>query len=149
MSPKKPEVPCMVCNSAGAQPGDYCERHHEELHRLDHQYEILFRLQRSSRGKDHEIYNIFLQGDCDPCGRIMVAETDPESLMLTVLISGDLDLNARIKDYDALKTQRTYRDKLRERIEHDIIHSWYGNASACVDVFSILDRRPEHWDITI
>jgi hypothetical protein len=144
---KKNATPCVICNATGAQPGDYCEKHQEELHRLDHQYETLFRLQRSSRGKDHEVYNVYLRGDCDPCGRIMVAETDPESLMLTVLISGNLDLNSSISDYEALKAPCTYADKLRERIENDIIRSWHGNPSACVDVFSILDRQPEHWDV--
>jgi len=148
MSPKKADVPCVVCNPAGAQSGDYCERHYDELHRLDHRFEILFRLQRTFRGKDYEIYDLFLQGECDSSGRIIVAETDPENLVLTVMISEDLDLNARIKEYDALRIEKTVRDKLRERIERDIIHSWYGNASACIEVFSIVDRPPEHWDIT-
>ena len=149
MFSKKADVPCMVCNPADAKPGEYCEQHHEELHRLDHKFEVLFRMQRSFRGKDYEIYEVFLQGECDPCGRIIVAETDPENLVLTVMISEDLDLNASIKEYDALKTPKTFRDKLRERIERDIIHSWYGSASACIEVFSILDRQPEHWDVTV
>jgi hypothetical protein len=148
MSPKKAEVPCVVCNSAGAQPGDYCERHLEEVHRLDHSFEHLFRLQRTFRGRDYEIYDVFLQGECGASGRIIVAETDPENLVLTVMVSEELDLNARIKEYDALKIEKTFRDKLRERIERDIIRSWYGNASACIEVFSILDRQPEHWDIS-
>jgi hypothetical protein len=148
MSRKNADVPCVVCNPAGAQPGDYCERHYEELHRLDHKFEVLFRLQRTFRGKDYEIYDVFLQGECDPSGRIIVAETDPENLVLTVMISEDLDLNAHVKEYDALKIEKTLRDKLRERIERDVIRSWYGNASACIEVFSILDRQPEHWDIS-
>ena len=147
MSAKKVDVPCVVCNPAGAQPGDYCEKHYDELHLLDHRFEILFRLQRMFRGRDYEIYDVFLQGECDPCGRVIVAEIDPENLSLTVMVSEDLDLNVRIKEYDVLKTEKTFRDKLKERIERDIIHSWYGNVSACIEVFSILDRRPEHWDI--
>ena len=140
-------LPCIVCNPEEAVTGDYCEAHRTELHRLDHQYETLFRLQRTSRGKDHETYDLFLQGDCDPCGRVMVTETDPENLALTVLIANDLTLDARIVDYDTLKIEKTYGDQLRDRIQHEIIHSWYGNARACVDIFFTTFSNPQHWDV--
>ena len=147
MQGKKSEVPCIVCNAAEAEPGDYCDAHGEQVHRLDHQYETFFRLQRSSRGKDHETFDLFLQGNCDPCGRVMVSETDPENLMVTVLISAAVDLNARITEFASLQIERTYGDQLRERIEREIIHSWYGNARACIEIFRVAESRPQHWDV--
>lgn len=147
MAARKAEVPCVVCNPENAEPGEYCERHREELHRLDHQYETLFRLQRVSRGRGHESYHLFLQGDCDPSGRVLVNETDPDNLAITVLITGDLSLDARISGYDALKIERTYGDHLLDRIRQDIIHSWYGNARACVEVFRITAEPALHWDV--
>jgi hypothetical protein len=147
MPVRKERPPCLVCNPDDARPGDYCSKHSEELHRLDHQYEGLFRLQRTSRGKDHETYGLYLQGDCEPCARILVTETDPENLSLTVLLSPDLDLDARIADYGRLGIARTYADQIRERIEKEIIHSWYGNARACVDIFRTPLHNPLHWDV--
>ena len=147
MAAKKADAPCVVCNPDNADPGEYCEQHHEELHRLDHQYETLYRLQRVSRGRGHESYYLFLQGDCDPSGRILVNETDPDNLAITVLITSDLNLDSRISDYDALKIERTYGDHLRDRIRQDIIHSWYGNARACVEVFRLAAEPPLHWDV--
>ncbi|HYK89911.1 MAG TPA: hypothetical protein VE398_14135 [Acidobacteriota bacterium] len=147
MAADRDEVRCMVCNPGEAEQGEYCERHKEELHRLDHQYEVLFRLQRVSRGKGHESYHVFLQGDCEPSGRVLVNETDPDNLAITVLVSRDLNLDARITGYEALKIERTYGDQLRDRIRQDVIHSWYGNARACVEVFRISSDAPLHWDI--
>ena len=147
MPAKKTELRCVVCSPAEARPGDYCDLHRDELHRLDHEYETLFRLERISRGKDHETYLLYLQGECDPCGRVIVSETDPENLAVLVLVPGDLDLDARITEYDALKIERTYGDKLRERLEHEIVHSWYGSARACVDIFRTTTDAPTHWDI--
>ena len=147
MKSKKTEVPCTVCNPAEAKPGQYCDLHREKLHRLDHQYETLFRIQRISRGKDHEAYNLFLQGDCDPCGRVLVTETDPENLCITILISSDLDLDANIDEYSSLKLERNFGDQLRDRIRQEIIHSWYGNARACVDIFRTSLDQLRHWDV--
>lgn len=147
MKSKKAEVPCIVCNPAEAQPGQYCDLHREKLHRLDHQYETLFRLQRIARGKDHEAYNLFLQGDCDPCGRVLVTETDPENLGITILISSDLDLDAGIAEYSSLKMERNFGDQLRERIRQEIVHSWYGNARACVEIYRTSLDQPRHWDV--
>jgi hypothetical protein len=147
MPVKKLDLPCIVCNPEEAQSGEYCERHGEQLHELDHRFETLFRFQRTSRGKDHETYMLFLQGDCDPCGRMLVTETDPENLFVTILISGNIDLDARIEEYDAFKIERTYGDQLRERVRQEIIHSWYGNARACVEIFKTAADLPQHWDI--
>ncbi len=147
MAAKKADVPCVVCNPGTAEPGEYCDRHREELHRLDHQYVTLFRLQRVARGRGHESYLLYLQGDCDPSGRVFVSETDPDNLSITVLLSGDLNLGARITDYEALKLDRTYGDQLLDRIRQDIVHSWYGNARACVEVFRIGTEQPLHWDV--
>jgi hypothetical protein len=147
MSGKKADVPCVVCNPSEAEPGDYCEAHREELHRLDHQYEGLFRLQRISRGKGHEIYELFVQGECDPSGRMMVAETDPENLAINILLSSDIDLEARISDYGVLGIEKTYADQLRSKIQQEIVHSWYGNARACVDIFRLSAGAPQHWDL--
>jgi hypothetical protein len=147
MAAHKERSPCVVCNPDDASPGEYCNTHRDELHRLDHQYDGLFRLQRMSRGKDHETYNLYLQGDCEPCGRIVASETDPENLSLTVLLSPDLDLDTRIADYARLGIVRTYADQIRQRIEKEIIHSWYGNARACVDIFRTTLHNPQHWDV--
>jgi hypothetical protein len=147
MSANKPAIPCVVCNPADAEPGELCDKHREELHRLDHQYETLFRLQRTSRGKDHETYELFLQGECDPCGRIVVTETDPENLFVTVLLSSEINLDELLGGYSQLGIEKKYGDLLRERIQREIIHSWYGNARACVDVFRITAEQPRHWDI--
>lgn len=141
-------LPCVVCNDRGAEPGDYCEVHREELHRLDHQYQNLFRIQRLSRGKDHESYNLYLHDTCQPSGRILVSETDPENLAITVLIANDLNLDTVISEYDSLKLRRTHGDLLKERIQQEIIHSWYGNARACIDIFPTTIDRPQHWDIS-
>ncbi len=145
MKPKK--APCAICDPGTAREGEYCERHHEELHRLNHQYETLFRLQRVSRGKGHESYQIYVQGDCDPTGRVLITETDPENLSITVLINMDLDLDARLSGYDALNIEKTYGDQLRERIQIDIVQSWYGNARACIEVYRVAVEMPLHWDI--
>ncbi|NWG14568.1 MAG: hypothetical protein HXY20_13660, partial [Acidobacteria bacterium] len=147
MTARKGKDPCIVCNPEEAGSNEYCDKHREELHRLDHQYEALFRLVRTSRGRDHEAYNVFVQGACDPCGRILVTETDPENLFLTVLLSADLDLDVRIADYSAFGISRTYGDQLRERIRKEIIHSWYGNARACIDIFRTSFDNAQHWDI--
>lgn len=147
MTAKKSDVRCVVCNPQDAEPGEYCGNHQEELHRLDHQYETLFRLQRISRGGSHETYHLFLQGDCDPSGRVLVNETDPDNLAIVVLLSGDVNLDLRVPGYEALKMERTYGDHLRERIRQDIIHSWYGNARSCVEVFRVASDPPLHWDV--
>jgi hypothetical protein len=135
-------VPCLVCNPKDAEPGEYCETHGEELHRLEHKYEALFRFKRNVRGKDHEAYDIFSQGQCDPSGRILISETDPENLSITVLIFDDLDLNTPMTDYGTLGINRNYGD----RIQHEIVHSWYGNARACVEIFRT-SGMPQHFDL--
>jgi hypothetical protein len=99
---KGAKSPCVVCNPSLAEPGEYCEKHREELHQLDHRYETIFRLQRVSRGRGHEAFELFLQGECDPCGRIVVTETDPENLAITILLTAELDLESRIQDYATL-----------------------------------------------
>ncbi len=147
MASKKASVPCAICNPVEAEPGDYCDAHREELHRLDHQYESLFRLQRTSRGKGHETYEVFVQGECDPRGRVLVAETDPENLSITIMLSDDLDLESRLEGYSALGIERTFGDQLRARIQQEIVFSWYGNARACVDIFRITKQPPQHWDL--
>ena len=148
MKMKKHSTVCVICNPEEAEPGQYCETHREQLHRLDHEYETLFRLQRSSRGKDHESFNIFfMPGDCEPVGRINVTETDPDNLLITVVITSDIDLETRISGYDRLGIERNYGDHLRERIQLEIVHSWYGSARACVDVFRSTSAEPQHWDI--
>jgi hypothetical protein len=136
-----------VCNPDEARPGEYCHTHSEQLQRLDRHYETLFRVQRTSRGKDHETYNLFLRGDGDPCGRVLVTETDPENLFITVLISASINLAASIAGYDALKIERTFGDQLRDRIRQEIIYSWYGSARACIEVFQTTDDPPLHWDV--
>lgn len=147
MASKKAAAPCAICNPIEAEPGEYCDTHREELHRLDHQYESLIRLQRTCRGKGHETYELFVQGECDPRGRVLVAETDPENLAITVLISDDLDLEARLSGYSALGIEKTYADYLRTKIQQEIVFSWFGNARACVDVFRLSKQQPQHWDL--
>ena len=148
MKKKKGGGVCVVCNPEEAESGDYCDAHREELHRLDHQYETMFRFQRSSRGKEHESFNIyFMPGDCEPVGRIIVTETDPDNLVITILIKSDLQLETPISGYDKLGIERTYGDQLRERVRLEVVHSWYGNARACIDVFGTNSLEPRHWDI--
>lgn len=145
--PKKVQEPCLVCNPDGARPGEYCPEHAEQLHLLDHQFEALFRLQRSSRGKDHETYTLYSEGSCEPTGRIVVTETDPENLMITILLTREVDLEARVADFYPFGIEKSHGDLLRERIQHDVIHSWYGNARACVDIFHASSQQAVHWDI--
>lgn len=147
MPKKKAGLPCLVCNPLDAGAGEYCETHREELHRLDHRYETLFRIQRNSRGKDHETYGLFLQGECDPCGRILVTETDPENLAITVLLSSDLQLDSLITEYTPFGIRKTYGDQLRTLMQEQIIYSWFGNARACVDIFPTNIDQPQHWDV--
>jgi hypothetical protein len=148
MKTRKSGSLCFVCNPDTAEPGQYCETHSEELHRLDHQYETLFRLQRTSRGKDHEGFHLyFMPGDCEPAGRIIVTETDPDNLLVNVMLTSDLDLDSRIADYEKLGIERTYGDQLRERIKMEIVHSWYGTARACVDIFRTTNPQAQHLDI--
>jgi len=147
MKASQEKEPCIVCNPGKAHPEDYCEVHREQLHRLGHEYEMFFRLVRISRGKDHEAYALMLQGECDPSGRVLVNETDPDNLFLTVLITDSLDLETPLPDFRALKVERSYGDLLRETIEDEIVRSWYGNARACIDLFRIHDVRPLHWDV--
>jgi hypothetical protein len=147
MTVKKAEVPCAICNPADAESGEYCEAHREELHRLDHQYESLFRLQRTCRGKGHETYEIFVQGECDPRGRLLVNETDPENLAITILLTDDLNLDGRLPGYSALGIDKTNGDYLRAKIQQEIVYSWFGNARACVDVFRLSKEQPQHWDL--
>ncbi len=144
---KDPKGPCIVCNPSVADQGEYCDTHREELHRLDHRYETMFRLQRISRGRGHEAYELFLQGECDPCGRVVVTETDPENLAITVLLSGDLDLDSRIQEYASLGVDRTNADQIRMKLQQEVVFSWYGNARACVDIFRISRLDSIHWDI--
>jgi hypothetical protein len=147
MSAKKVDVPCVVCNPAEAEPDEYCEAHREQLHRLDHQYETLFRFQRTCRGRGHEIYEIFLQGECDPRGRVLVAETDPDNLSITILLADDLDLDTRLTGYSSLGIEKSYGDYLREKLQQEVVYSWYGNARACVDIFRLSNHHPQHWDL--
>lgn len=147
MKAKKGNMPCAVCNPQHARADEYCEAHQEELHRLSHEYEMFYRLVRACRGKDHEVFAVMLQGECDPAGRILVNETDPDNLVITVLMSDSLDLDALLPDYQALKIEKSCGDLLREKIETEIVRSWYGNARACIDLFRIRDGQPKHWDI--
>jgi hypothetical protein len=147
MTAKNPKSPCMICNPAGAHEGDYCERHQEELHRLEHQYEGLFRLQRGARGKDHEAYDIYMQSQCHPCGRILLQETDPDNLAITVLLVEDIKLDTGLPEYDALGIRRTWGDLLRTKISEELVQSWYGNARACVDLFQTNFGNQLHWDV--
>jgi len=136
-----------VCNPDKAQKGEYCPTHFDQLQHLDLQCESLFRFQRVSRGKGHETYNIFLQGDVDPCGKVLATESDLENLLITILISEDINLEATITEYDFFKIVRTFGDQLQLRIRQEIVHSWYGNARACIEVFRIIPGHPQHWDI--
>ena len=147
MKAKKGNVPCNVCNPENARPEEYCELHREQLHRLSHEYETLYRLVRTYRGKDHEVYALMLRGECDPSGRILVNETDLDNLVITVLVTESLNLDSLLPDYRTLKVEKSYGDLLREKIEIDIIRSWYGNARACIDLFRVRDPQPQHYDI--
>ena len=144
---KKSTPPCVVCNPENAQPGEYCQTHLDQLQHLDLQCESLFRFHRVSRGKGHESYNVFLQAEIDPCGKVLVTETDMENLLITVLISEGINLGATIPEYDFFKIVRTFGDQLQLRIRQEIVHSWYGNARACIEVFRIIREQPQHWDI--
>lgn len=144
---KKSNPPCVVCNPENAQLGEYCPTHFDQLQHLDLQCEALFRFQRVSRGKGHETYNIFVQGDIDPCGKVLATETDIENLFITVLVSDDINLESTITEYDFFKMVRTFGDQLQLRIRQEIVHSWYGNARACIEVFRIFPEQPQHWDI--
>jgi hypothetical protein len=144
---KKTVIPCMVCNPDNAEPGDYCPMHLDQLEHLDLQCENLFRFQRVSRGKGHECYNVFLQGDADPCGKVLATETDLENLFITVLISENINLETTIAEYNFFKIIRTFGDQLQIRIRQEIVHSWYGNARACIEVYRIIPEQPQHWDI--
>jgi hypothetical protein len=146
---KKVGRACSICSPGEAEPGQYCEAHRETLHQLEHQYEPYFRLQRYSRGKDHEVLSLFfMPGDCEPAGRVLVTETDPDSLLITAIIAGDVDLEKRVPEYEKLGIEKTYGDLLRDRIQIEIVHSWYGAARACVDVFTTDNAaHPGHWDI--
>jgi hypothetical protein len=143
----KSNPPCIVCNPDNAHQGEYCPTHLDQLQHLDLQCESLFRFQRISRGKGHETYSIFLQGDIDPCGKILVSETDLENLFITVLLSDDINLEATIAEYDFFKIVRTFGEQLQIRIRQEIVYSWYGNARACLEVYRILPEQPQHWDI--
>jgi hypothetical protein len=147
MASKKADAPCAVCNPGKAEPGEYCSAHREEVHQLDHKYETYFRLQRVSRGQSHESYEVFLRGECDPCGRILVFETDPDNLLINILLQGELDIDSRIADYALMSIDKTIGDLLRNRVHLEIVHSWYGNARACVDIFRIGKAQPVHWDL--
>ncbi|MBN2243787.1 MAG: hypothetical protein JW793_13965 [Acidobacteria bacterium] len=144
---KRPDPPCMVCNPDFAKPGDYCPLHLNQLEHLDLQCESLFRFQRISRGSGHESYNIFLQNDADPCGRVLVAETDLENLFITILISENVNLDTTIPEYEFFKIVRTFGEQLQIRIRQEIVYSWYGNARACIEVYRIIPEQPQHWDI--
>lgn len=146
-SVKKNDPPCIVCNPEKARPDEYCPMHLDQLQHLDLQCETLFRFQRLSRGKGHESYHLFLQGDVDPCGKVLATETDLENLFITVLISEDINLEATISEYDFFKIVRTFGDQLQIRIRQEIVHSWYGNARACIEVYRINPEQPQHWDI--
>ena len=147
MAARKADSPCVVCNPGKAEPGQYCEAHREEVHQLDHKYETHLRLQRISRGQSHESYELFLRGECEPCGRILVSETDPDNLAITILIAAGLDLDSAIPDYALMSISKNYGDLLRGRIHEEIVHSWYGNARACVDIFRIATFQATHWDL--
>jgi hypothetical protein len=152
MKPKKQGLSrtnpsCVVCNPENAQSGEYCPLHLDQLKHLDLQCENLFRFQRISRGKGHESFNLFLQGDIDPCGKVLAMETDLENLFVTVLISEDINLEATIAEYDFFKIVRTFGEQLQIRIRQEIVHSWYGNARACIEVYRIVPDQPQHWDI--
>jgi hypothetical protein len=58
-----------------------------------------------------------------------------------------LDLDSPLQEYRALKIEKSYGDLLREKIENEIVRSWYGNARACIDLFRLRDTQPRHWDV--
>jgi hypothetical protein len=147
MTAKSSKSSCMICNPTGAQEGDYCERHQEELHRLEHLYEGMFRLQRGARGKDHEAYDIYMQSQCNPCGRVLLQETDPDNLAITVLLAEDVNLDTGLPEYEALGIHRTWGDLLHIKISQELVQSWYGNARACVDLFHTNFGNQLHWDM--
>ena len=123
MRQKKPgfrsDPPCIVCNPDHAREGEYCQTHLDQLQHLDLQCESLFRFQRISRGKGHESYNVFLQGDIEPCGKVLATETDLENLFITVLISDNINLEATIAEYDFFKIVRTFGNQLQLRIQQE------------------------------
>lgn len=88
-----------------------------------------------------------MQGDIDPCGKVLATETDLENLLITILISDGINLEATIPEYDFFKIVRTFGDQLQLRIRQEIVYSWYGNARACIEVFRIIPEQPQHWDI--
>jgi hypothetical protein len=147
MKPKTEKPPCRICNPDRAEDHVYCEKHQEELHQLEHRYDGFFRFQRAARGKDHEVHDLYLESQCDPCGRILLQETDPENLAVTVLLADDIHLDALLPEYDALGIRLTWGDLLRSRISLDLVQGWYGNAHACVDVFRIDFESRVHWDL--
>jgi hypothetical protein len=147
MTSKTAKSPCRICNPAGAQEGEYCEQHQEEFHRLEHRYEGLFRLQRGARGKDHEAYDIYMESQCNPCGRLLLQETDPDNLAITVLLAEDVKLDTELPEYEALGMRRTWGDLLRAKISQDLVQSWYGNVRACIDLFQTNFGSQLHWDV--
>jgi hypothetical protein len=147
MASKNSKSSCSICNPVGGESGEYCERHQEELHQLEHRYEGLFRLQRGARGKDHEAYDIYLQSQCDPCGRVLLQETDPDNLAITVLLAEDVKLDTTLPEYETLGIRRTWGDLLRIKISQELVQSWYGNARACIDIFHANFGSHLHWDV--
>jgi hypothetical protein len=147
MGLKNSKPPCLLCNPIGAQEGELCDQHRKELHDLEHRYEGQFRLKRTARGKDHETYDIFLQSQCEPCGRVFLQETDPDNLVVTLLVAEDLQLDTVLPEYDALGMRRTWGDLLRDKVGQELIYSWYGNARACVELFLTDFGKQEHWDV--
>jgi len=147
MSAKKIDPLCAVCNPGKASPGEYCDEHREALHKLEHHYESLVRLRRTVRGKDHETYEILLQGECEPCGRVLVSESVPDNLVMTLILDHDVNLESPLPEYQELGIQRTWGDYLRDKIEEEIVQCWYGNARACIDVFHSNIESRQHWDI--
>jgi hypothetical protein len=147
MTAKNSKSSCIICNRTGGQEGEYCERHQEELHRLEHKYESLFRLQRGARGKDHEAYDIYMQSQCDPCGRVLLQETDLDNLAITVLLAEEVNLDTGLPEYEALGIRQTWGDLLRAKISQELVQSWYGNARACIDLFHTNFGEQLHWDV--
>jgi hypothetical protein len=147
MTAKDSKSSCVICNPDGGQEGEYCEPHQEELHRLEHHYEGFFRLQRGARGKDHEAYDIYMQSQCEPCGRVLLQETDPDNLAITVLLVEEVKLDTGLPEYEALGIRRTWGDLLRIKISQELVQSWYGNARACIDLFHANLGNQLHWDV--
>jgi hypothetical protein len=146
MSGKKRVSSCPVCNPDSAT-GEYCDEHREELHKLEHLYESFMHLRRTSRGKDHEAFDVLMQGECEPFGRILVSETIPDNLSMTMILAHDLDLETPLPGYEKLGLRRTWGDYLRDKIQQEIVHCWYGNARACLDVFPCKLEDRQHWDL--